>query len=253
MARPRRTVADLTDPYINELTPPPPVGDGVCDICHGAPNPGYTRCYSCAQTMQQVTHPVRLVVPISLYTIPGQLHHVLRNYKDGYTEAIRTELRPRVAALLWRFLTAHESCIVDAAGDEWTVITSVPSSGPREGDHPLERAITLARPLANQYRPLLERSDGPLGHNQASDTGFAVTDDVDGVRVLLVDDTFTTGARLQSAASALNIAGAQVIAAVPIGRVIHPTYSARSQEIWDAARTEGFSFDICCLEQRGTT
>jgi hypothetical protein len=55
----------------------------------------------------------------------------------------------------------------------------VPSSGPREGDHPLEQAITLARPLANQYRPLLERSDGPLGHNQASDEGFIVTDDVE--------------------------------------------------------------------------
>ena len=118
MARPRRTVADFTDPYVGTFTPPPPAGEGVCDVCHGAPNAGFSRCYSCSQTIGQVTHPVELVVPISLYEIPGQLHHVLRNYKDGYTEEIRSALRPRVTALLWRFLSTHEDHIVDAAGTE---------------------------------------------------------------------------------------------------------------------------------------
>jgi hypothetical protein len=38
--------------------------------------------------------------------------------------------------------------------------------------------------------------------------------------MLLVDDTMTTGAKLQSAASALNLGGARVVAAVVLGRVI---------------------------------
>jgi len=248
MAPPRRNVADFTDPYLSHFTPPPPHGEGVCDVCHGAPNPGFSRCYSCEQTAAQVTHPVELVVPISLYEIPGPLHHVLRNYKDGYTPELRRELRPRVTALLWRFLSAHEQCITDAAGSGWTLVTSVPSSSSREGRHPLERAIGLAQPLAEQYQPTLERGDGPLDHNRASDTGYRVTTDVSGVDILLIDDTFTSGARIQSAASALALAGANVVAAVPIGRVINPHYNEPNRELWDAARRRAFDFAICCLE-----
>lgn len=248
MARPRRTVSDFTDPYIGTLTAPPPSGDSVCDVCHGAPNPGFSRCYSCSQTTAQVTHPVELVVPISLYEIPGQLHHVLRNYKDGYTQEIRSALRPRVAALLWRFLSTHEEHLVEAAGAEWNIITSVPSSGEREGPHPLESAIALAPPLAEHYQPTLERGDGSLGHNSASDTGYVVAGDVTGGNLLLVDDTFTSGARIQSAASALTLAGANVLAAVPIGRVINPAFNAATVALWEAARATPFDFDVCCLE-----
>ena len=198
--------------------------------------------------MRQVTHPIELVVPISLYEIHGQLHHVLRNYKDGYTEEQRSALRLRVTALLWRFLSSHEDHIAEAGGGRWDLITSVPSSGPREGQHPLERVLALAPPLAEQYGSTLERGDGPLGHNQASDTGYTVTGEVNGANVLLVDDTFTSGARIQSAASALTLAGANVVAAVPIGRVINPSFSPEAAELWETARGARFDFEVCCLE-----
>jgi predicted amidophosphoribosyltransferase len=249
LARPR-TVVDFTDPYIGMLTPPPPVGDGVCDICHGAPNPGWTRCRSCTQTMRQVTHPTHLVVPISLYEVPGQLHHVLRKYKDGYTEEIRAQLRPRVASLLWRFLSTHGEHITEAAGSNWDLITSVPSSGQRDGQHPLERAIALVRPLAEQHEVLLERGPGALNHNQASDDGYTVIRNVEGENILVVDDTFTSGARIQSAASALSLAGANVVAAVPIGRVINPAFSDATRELWAAACARGFDFEVCALEDQ---
>ena len=249
MARARRTVADFTDPYVGHFTPPPPSGvEGVCEVCHSATSPGYRRCRSCERTISRVTHPVELVVPISLYEGRSQLHHVLRNYKDGYTDDVRTQLRPRVTALLWRFLSAHEPCIVEAAGQGWDFITSVPSSSDRAGIHPLEQAITLAPPLREQYRTTLERGEAPLDHNLASDDGYRVTADVEDAAVLLVDDTFTSGARVQSAASALALAGATVIAAVPIGRYINPDYSEANRRLWDAARAEGFDFEVCCLE-----
>jgi predicted amidophosphoribosyltransferase len=245
---PRRSVAEFTDPYIETLTPVPPTSDGVCDVCHGAPNPGFARCYSCSQTMGQVSRPLSLIVPISLYEVPGQLHYVLRNYKDGYTEGLRAELRLRVAALLWRFLAEHGEHIADAAGRPWDLITSVPSTQPRAGGHPLEAALRLARRLAEQYEPTLERGGGPLGHNQASDTGYRVTGNVAGSEILLVDDTFTSGARVQSAASTLALAGANVLAAVPIGRVINPRYNDEAKVLWDAARSRPFDFSRCCLE-----
>lgn len=130
---PRARVEDYTDPYIWTFVAPPPQGNGVCDVCHGAPNPGVT-CYSCSQTVAQVSRPIRLVVPISLYVVGEQLWHVLRNYKDGITAELRAELRPRVAALLYRFLDGHRQCIAEAAGGDWDVITVVPSSQERGGE-----------------------------------------------------------------------------------------------------------------------
>lgn len=245
---PRARVEDYTDPYVWTFVPPPLAGDGVCDVCHGAPNPGFTTCYSCSQTTAQVSRPVRLVVPISLYVTGEQLWHVLRNYKDGMTEALRAELRPRVAALLYRFLDGHRQCIANATGADWNIITTVPSSQEREGEHPLERVVRMARALTDEYEALLEPGPGEIGHNRARDDGYTVTRDVEGEHVLLVDDTFTSGARVQSAASALQLAGATVAAAVPIGRVINPEWNEAAQTLWGDARAREFDFDTCCLE-----
>ena len=62
--------------------------------------------------------------------------------------------------------------------------------------------------------------------------------------MLLVDDTFTSGARAQSATSALNNAGATVAAIVPIGRVISPEYN---EDFWKRQSHLVFDFDVCCV------
>ena len=49
---------------------------------------------------------------------------------------------------------------------------------------------------------------------------------VRGARVLLLDDTYVSGARSQSAAAALRLAGA-VPVIVPLGRVLRPDRIAR--------------------------
>ncbi len=48
------TVRDLTDPYLDTFTPVPPTAEGVCSVCHGAPNPGWATCWSCDKTIGQV-------------------------------------------------------------------------------------------------------------------------------------------------------------------------------------------------------
>lgn len=244
-----RTARELTDPYISTLTPPPRAGPGVCDVCHGPTGAGFARCLSCNRTTRQVSRPLALVVPISLYVIPGQLHHVLRFYKEAPVEATRRELRARVAALLLRFLTRHGDCIRGAAGEDWNLLTTVPSSRERGGTHPLEQAIEMAPTLRDQHERLLRSGAAALDHNQASDHGFEVIRDVHGERILLVDDTFTSGARMQSAASALQLAGATVVAGAVVGRVIDPTFREESQAFWDTASREQFTFERCCLEQ----
>jgi predicted amidophosphoribosyltransferase len=243
------TAIELTDPYIRTYTRVLPAGPGVCEICHGAPGTGWERCWSCDQTMGQVTNPVQLVVPISLTELLGQLHHVLRSYKrDDYPAHVREAFQLQVSALLARFLWKHGECIREAAGEDWDCITVVPSSQARPGPHPLEQALRLFPFLEDQYRDLLGSGPEKADHNRASVSAYAAKGPVADLRVLLVDDTFTSGARAQSAASALKVAGARVVAMVPIGRVIKPDFSEEAADLLARAREEPFTFDACCLE-----
>jgi predicted amidophosphoribosyltransferase len=244
------TAADITDPLIRTYTRVLPVQPGICDICHGAPGAGWERCWSCAHAIGQVSRPVELVLPISLTELLGQLHHVLRSYKrDDYPSAVRDRFRVQISALLARFLATHGRCIRIAAGQEWDCITIVPSSQGRVGTHPLESVMQVFGSLRDQYRPLLAAGSQPAGHNRASDEAYVLTSDVQGLRVLLVDDTFTSGARVQASASALNLGGARVVAAVPIGRVINPGFNAESAAVLAKAREKPFDFGVCGLEE----
>lgn len=243
------TASSITDPLLRTYTRVLPVGVGVCDVCHGAPGTGWERCWSCATSIGQVSRPIELVVPISLTEKFGQLHHSLRSYKrEDLVQSVRDRFSVELSALLYRFLNGHAECIRDAAGSDWDTVTIVPSSSGRTGVHPLERVIGMSRTLSSQYEPLLEAGSDPARHNDASDDAYRPIAAVRGRRVLLVDDTFTSGARVQSAASALQLAGATVVAAVPIGRVINPDYNAESRVLWDRASGQGFDFNVCCLD-----
>jgi predicted amidophosphoribosyltransferase len=50
---------------------------------------------------------------------------------------------------------------------------------------------------------------------------------VTGARVLMLDDTYVSGARSQSAAAALQLTGACATVIVPLGRVLRPDRVAR--------------------------
>lgn len=101
-------------------------------------------------------------------------------------------------------------------------------------------------PLRGITMQALRPGSTPVTHLQASDTGYEVTADVTGHVVLLIDDTLTSGARAQSAASALRLAGAVKVAVLVVGWVIEPSWNSNCEEIW--VRRGEFSFEACCLE-----
>jgi hypothetical protein len=153
----------------------------------------------------------------------------------------------RTAALLGYFLQLHGDCVATAAGGQWNIITSVPSSRDREGEHPLETAIKLVPELRDQYEPLLRLGPGEITHTVAGDDGYEPLRRLDGERILLVDDTFTSGARAQSAASAINNGGGVAAAILPVGRVINPNWSDQHHEYWRRQSRVVFDFDRCCV------
>lgn len=245
------TDVEITNPKISIFVPVSPANDeGVCRICHGATlerdNGGYwSTCWNCRSV------PVggaRTIVPISLvHTSQSQLYSSLRDYKSSYlSAAIRAEHSLLLAGTLQRFLRVHRSHIEEAGGVAWDAIQVVPSTRQRAGSHPLEDVVRMTM-FRDELVQLLTPTGQAIDHNQPNPAAFAAVDESAGRGVLLVDDTFTTGARVQSAASALSSEGANVAAAVPIGRVIdtsHPTKEA----FWRERRGMTFDFDTCCLE-----
>jgi adenine/guanine phosphoribosyltransferase-like PRPP-binding protein len=65
--------------------------------------------------------------------------------------------------------------------------------------------------------------------------------------VLLVDDTWTTGGRAQSAAIALHDAGAARVAVVVLGRHFDRDFGS-GETYYKQAKARQFTWDTCCLE-----
>lgn len=208
------TVAELTAPYGNVLLAPRR-GPAVCRTCFNLTD-GYERCYACGQNQDAVD----VVAPIS-YSVAGeQLHHALAAYKRS-SERWTAVLVRQLAAVLWRHLSRHEACLARAAGvDGFALVTTVPAGhGRRDVPHPLQGIVgRIARPTRDRYTQLLRVTGQPVALHTFDPERFTPIRRLDGEPVLLIDDTWTTGASAQSAAAALKRAGAGPVAAVVIGR-----------------------------------
>ncbi len=234
-------VKALSDPYGNFMISPRP-GDGVCEICFNLTG-GYGRCYACAHQPQCLD----AVAPISYSIAHEQLHHVLRGYKrlTGYPAR---RFAADLAAVLWRFLARHEACVAAAAHvDAFALVTTVPSSERRrDGRHPLREIVrTLAAPTRERYARLLLRSDSPAPGRAFHAEKFEAVRTLSGQAVLLIDDTWTTGASAQSAAYALKAAGAGSVAALVIGRHLNRGWGGNDARLHRLAAP--FDWDACAL------
>ena len=237
------SVRELSDPYGNFMLAPRH-GPAVCEVCLNLTD-GFARCYACTH----LEHRLDVVLPISYSVAAGQLHHALRGYKRFEGEVAR-RLGLQLAAVMWRFLDVHERCIARAARIAgFDLVTTVPS-GDRELDvrrrHPLAWLIgEVVGPTRDRYRPLLLRSEAPVERRAFSDAKFVARERLEGRSVLLVDDTWTTGASAQSAAAALRSAGAERVAAVVIGRHINAGWHDNARRL--RAMETPFDWQHCAL------
>lgn len=134
----------------------------------------------------------------------------------------------------------------DRVDGEFTHLAVVPSTRGRQGPHPLEKLLgpgfslpTLRITSTSRYPPE-ERTFHP--------DRFVVPVSAAGGRVLLLDDTWTTGARVQSLAHGLKSAGALAVAAVVLGRHLNPAHEG-SKDVVGRARASTFDIRTCLLEE----
>ena len=212
-------VTALSAPYGNFLLSPR-AGGGVCEVCFDLTS-GPPRCHHCARP----EHAIATVAPISYSVAHEQLHHALAGYKRPPAD-VAERFQLELAAVVWRHLDRHEACLARATGvPRFHLVTTVPSSHPeRDRSHPLHRiAGELCGVTRDRYRRLLTRTDTPVPA-RAEHPGKFAGQPLDGESILLVDDTWTTGANARSAAGALTRAGAGPIAVLVIGRHLHRDY-----------------------------
>jgi predicted amidophosphoribosyltransferase len=238
------SVRELSAPYENVMLGPRR-GPDVCGACFNF-TAGYARCYACAYG-----HPaLDAMAPISYSVGREQLHHALASYKrlDG---DVARRLAAILAAILWRFLAEHEHCIADAANaDHFELVTTVPSSDRiRDKRHPLRHIVgELVGPTRNRYQRLLRTTENRIPPRTFSEHKFDTTKRLNGEAILLIDDTWTTGASAQSAAAALKAAGAGPTAALVVGRHLNREWHENDRRLRGIAQPFVWSECALCAE-----
>ena len=165
-----------------------------------------------------------------LCPLPGPLYTVLMGYKEAPVAEARARFAAIVRALTAAFLRTHADCVAALAGGWPHFVLPVPSTV-RPGGSPIARVPLLATDVESalpgaRRTGLLYRTREPVGHMQPSARAFAVPPSlrcrVTDRRLVVLDDTYVSGSRSQSAAAALRRAGASSVVVVALGRVLRP-------------------------------
>jgi hypothetical protein len=185
---------------------------------------------------RRLGHPLTPVAPVRLCPLPGPLYTVLLGYKESPVAEARVRFGAIVRVLLRTFLAAHAGRLAAALGGPIDLVLLVPSTH-RPGTAPLGLVdglgcdVAAALPTARWAPDLLRRAvppggSPPVAHMRPDPAAFSPhagdTDALAGARAVLLDDTYVSGARAQSAAAALQRAGARAALIVPLGRVLRP-------------------------------
>ncbi|MDT7783979.1 MAG: hypothetical protein QOF58_2398 [Pseudonocardiales bacterium] len=200
----------------------------MCVTCRRTTN-GFTRCWQCNQHFTEFGAELAdEVVPVSLAEKDKQLARVLSQYKNSKFAEVRRHLTNELAYVLATFLARHEDCL-----GEFDLVTVLPSSQGRKP--PLTDVVGRRISLTSRRfaESLLTRCENDRKMRPAC---YEVTVDVRGRGVLLIDDTWTSGASLQSSAVAMKRAGAARVVGLVIGRHLD-----------EPCVGEPFDWDECCL------
>lgn len=243
----KRALVELTDSVADGLVPMAPDAADVCPLCRAGKGPRQAMCDSCRKTTQQVESPIQTVIPVSYYVKPddgeesGPFRDAMHGYKESPDPAERAAFGEIVGGILARYLFEHGDALIEVFG-EWDEIVVVPST---KSPPPSRLARILGAEFSNVVSPpaeLLTNGPGEMGFVRASKAGFQTTADVSGARILLIDDTFTTGARMQSAAHALHAGGADVVVGMTVARKIRVNDKYKTVDLWRRQSTTPFFF-----------
>ncbi|HXW32013.1 MAG TPA: hypothetical protein VEJ21_02895 [Acidimicrobiales bacterium] len=234
--------------------PVPPAGPDVCRRCRGPVRHWAAECFCCSvvgRLLGQRPGQGPVVVPVAACRPGDGLHSALRRYKDAPSVAARRHYVALLAERMEQFLSAHLGCLWSATGG-WDALAVVPSStrAPvgRSAVHPLEAVLCRVPSLAGTPLLALARGTAAVGHLAPDRGAFLAPSAMGGRRVLVVDDTWVTGATARSAAACLAGSGMTVPGVLVLGRAVEPGAHRTASGWWQNCRQlAGQGFESCCL------
>jgi hypothetical protein len=202
----------------------------TCDVCT-TPVDGFNRCFVCQSAYDARPGLADLVMPLTYGIQRAQSAFLLRQYKDSPDARVRRQQGLVINWLLYLAILLHEGCISRRVGLAVGCRLTVPSVRGRAGVHPFE-AITRQM-NATFESPRFRVSQAGKGERIVSVDRFAldIGTDLAGQHVLILDDTWTTGANAQSAVLAARRAGAAAVSVMVVCRWLRPDFGDNRQFI----------------------
>jgi hypothetical protein len=233
---------NLSESRTTQLVTPPVDGQpGTCWRCRTWNDlTDEDQCWNCTQVAAELDLPAVPLDLISLYCKPSQLRQWLICYNGRLdeSESFIPEYVDIVMALLSRYFYEHGERITVRAPADCVVV--VPSTC-RLPPHPLH-SIVVELGMQVPARALLRRGPGVLGFNQPARDGFASAEKCCPQRVILVDDVYTTGARINSAVVALADAGHEGCGAFVMARRVNPDDQPGAASFWEDQTAQTFNW-----------
>jgi predicted amidophosphoribosyltransferase len=190
----------------------------------------WERCYKCARIWS--AHPgfdrVRLIVPCSVAVGDSPWYRAVYHYKAGSFDLYARVL----SSVLSTWVAANGRQVTTELGRRPDLVTIVPS---KQIDHPtpLWEVVHGVPELRGRLsRVLAYRGDAvrPTNRELVISDSFEVLQDVTGLTVVLIEDTWVSGQTPVSAALALSTAGADAVAVIPIARMVYQETLTQSFE-----------------------
>lgn len=234
--------------YLHNVRPAQP---GLCTVCSTPVSSDYTRCLACERAGSspgRIGRSAELADRVAFLTYAverGQAYSVLRGYKlpsppEPYWTAAATWV-------VW-FLGRHGACAQQLAGGPnvaWTWATVPSARSGRVGEHPLHHIVKQVWG-AHYPEARLSLAEGAGGQARGYDPSKYTSEAVlSGSHVILVDDAWTTGANVQSAATALKVAGAGQVSAMVLGRLLRDDWEPTRQFIANGGLRSPFDPHAC--------
>ncbi|MHB1519207.1 MAG: hypothetical protein ACYCVN_12795 [Acidimicrobiales bacterium] len=154
------------------------------------------------------------------------MHRWLRGYKDARLPEERRACTVRLARLLQAFTTGggihfggRSGAHSGPTGATWDVVITVPSTM-RPGPPPVGGVLSLVPELGPVGPLVLIPGPEPADHLRVCRESFLSATSIEAVRgrrALVVDDTYVTGARAQSASATLRLSGVEVVGILVLG------------------------------------
>lgn len=210
------------------------VAGTVCEWCLG-PVTDWSCCYGCKR-LREGGAPTALdgsIIPMSVAINPSAWYSRLVTYK-GFQRVHGHTL----AGLIGTFIIAHRPRIESRLGGPIDLIIPVPSKrGIPFDDQPLRRVISAIIPFRDKVHDVVRFKPGVTLERQEYDPDVFIVDaSVCGQRIVLIEDTWVSGATAVSAAGALLEWGADALAMLPVARMVETSYHGKDHPYFARVR-----------------